>query len=101
MLPSRKPADFQATEISLAVLLIGLALGAAWAVFRSPIFEIREIKVSGNDQVSEQDVIVFLQNKILGDSRLNAFWGSRISLVGPGELKNASRRESPRILFCR
>ena len=123
MLPSRKHADFQATEISLieiqekrrrrrsyrfrmslAVLLIGLALGAAWAVFRSPIFEIREIKVYGNDQVSEQDVIVFLQNKILGDSRLNAFLGFRNFLVWPRELASEELREFPalkRIAFSK
>lgn len=63
--------------IALCSLICVLAIGAAWIVFRSPLFALGNIVIKGNAAVSSDRVTTLLQSSALRDHN---FWRSLLGM---------------------
>ncbi|MGC8776286.1 MAG: cell division protein FtsQ/DivIB [Minisyncoccia bacterium] len=78
------------------LFLIGLIIDAfivfsLYLIIYSPIFKIQEIKISGNNQLSEKETMDFVIINLFNDSFFKKILTAKNILIWPNELKNNSK----------
>ena len=72
---------------ALGVIFFSFVIGGSWVLIASPVFQLTEIYVTGNNLVPREDVINLLQSRILSAARWKRFLGLGNILVWPEKLR--------------
>jgi hypothetical protein len=79
--------------LAVYVVLVGLA----WLVFRSPIFRIQNITITGNERVKNDQVLSLLYGRIINGRFSRAIFGLNNILIWPKQLSEDDLRLLPTI----
>ena len=85
--------------ILISILAIGCVLltAGAWVVFRSRLFLIQNINISGNERVSREEIISFLEARISKESFLKRVLGFQNILAWPQKVNEDDLKFLPQL----
>ena len=83
--------------VLLIALVIGFLFALWWVLFRSPIFKVSEILITGNRRTKTPDVIALLENNLKQSGGLPAWFGTQYVWVWPQGAWTNNLEDLPRI----
>lgn len=84
--------------VVLAILFIAfLALAVTWIVLRSGLFWAKKVTITGNNIVSEDQVLSLLKSRVFHDSFVKYLLGYRNMLIWPKEISGEDLRLLPQV----
>ena len=91
----RKKSIFKNRFFWLGVLIFIMAVGLVYFLIFSSFFDVKQIKIAGNEKVSREAIEILVQGKIQQDFKF--FKNKNINLVALGEIDNALLENFPQI----
>lgn len=84
----------------ITLTLSGLVLflifgGGAWLIFRSSLFQVHGIEISGAKRISEEEIKRVVEKRVLGDSAVKKFFGVSHLMVWPDQMQGEGGEELP------
>jgi cell division septal protein FtsQ len=92
----KKRRDF--LLVTVAVVVVIVIVFVWWALFRSPLLQVRQIVVRGNDTIASSDVTALLDAKVQGEHGfVRSLFGAGNMLAWPDALASSDLAVDPRI----